>query len=416
METTRSLTEIIDGVTTEMRRLDYAEATIKDFAWHAAHFKEYVITTTSADTYSEEIGQLYLKHTIGFPFNEARPLDYKEAAYLRCIHKIGEFHVHGTCVKEAKRKYPPIEIWGLNDIEIIQAYLEAMQTADNSDATKLLRMNHIRKFYVFLWSRSLSGVGAVSEKLIHDYVKYLQGYSPVFVKHMLGTLRNYFRFLYKMNYVDKDWSFSVPKVTVAKNSNIPELWDKDKIEKVLQSIDRGNPTGKRNYAIIMVVAELGLRISDISSLTLRSLKWESYEIDYVQHKTKKRVVQPISNETGWAIIDYLRNGRQNVDLPYVFLTSNAPYTQMSTGAIGSILDRAMKKCGLKKKDGIASGMHSLRHSLARRLLEDGTELNVVADIMGHSGYCSTSPYLKVDIDGLRECALSLNDGGNTNAE
>lgn len=407
METTLTLTEIIAGIISEMKRLDYAEATIENFVRHASRFKEFVLTTTSADRYTEEIGAIYLKQMIDFPFSEARPLNYKEAAYVRCIHKIGEYQIHGTSIKKSKREFAPIENWGLNDIAIIQLYLKAMQTADNSDATKLLRMKHIQKFYLFLISRNLTSVTFVSEKLIHDYVMYLQGYSVVFIKHLLGTLRNYFRFIYKTNYIDKDWSFSVPRVNAVKNCNIPELWDKEKVEKLLQSIDRGNPTGKRNYAIIMVVAELGLRISDISSLKLSSLKWESNEIDYIQHKTKKRVVQPISRETGWAIIDYLKHGRKDVDEPYVFLTSNAPYTQMTTGAIGSILDRAMKKCGLEKKHGIASGMHSLRHALARRLLEEGTELNVIVDIMGHSGYCSSSPYLKVDIDGLRACALSL---------
>jgi site-specific recombinase XerD len=67
----------------------------------------------------------------------------------------------------------------------------------------------------------------------------------------------------------------------------------------------------------------------------------------------------------------------------------------------------MRRCGIKKSVGTVSGMHSLRHALARRLLEQGTSLDAVAGIMGHLDYSSTFPYLKVDIAGLRECALSL---------
>ena len=95
----------------------------------------------------------------------------------------------------------------------------------------------------------------------------------------------------------------------------------------------------------------------------------------------------------------------------MFLTANAPYTQLTTGAIGCILDRQMARCGIRKKPGVTSGMHSLRHALARRLLE-GMPLSTVADVMGHAEYNSTVPYLKVDIDGLRACALSLEEVAN----
>ena len=304
-------------------------------------------------------------------------------------------------------RYDAVSDWELNDKKIIDEYLNAMQTADNSEATKKLRTDHIRRFYRFLESGHLQGIENVTEKVISDYVFSLQGYSPVFVKHLLGSLRNYFRFVYKKEYINCDWSFSVLRVTVAKNRNIPELWDKEKVEKLLQSIDRGNPAGKWDYAVIMLVAELGLKISDISSLKLKSLRWEKYEIDYIQHKTKKRAIQPVSKETGWAIIDYLRHGRADVDEPFVFLTVIAPYTQITPGAVGSILARAGKRCGMQKKPGTVSGMHSLRHGLARKLIEHNTELSVVADIMGHSSYSATSPYLKVDIEGMRRCAISL---------
>ena len=266
MEDQQTLTQLINGVEAEMRNTNYAEASIEAFLKHAALFKEFVLKTTSIDYYTEEIGAMYLKEMIDYPFSEFRPLHYKEAAYVRCINKIGDYRIHGTSIKTSKRKFDNIENWGLEDIATIESYLEKMQTADNSNATKILRMNHIRKLYQFLSSRNLHSVASISEELIHDYICFLQGYSQVYLKHMLGTLRNYFRYLYAIDYIKKDWSFSVPRVSAAKNSNIPELWDKEKIDKVLQTVDRGNPTGKRNYAIIMLVAELGLRISDISSL------------------------------------------------------------------------------------------------------------------------------------------------------
>lgn len=148
---------------------------------------------------------------------------------------------------------------------------------------------------------------------------------------------------------------------------------------------------------------------DVSSLRLDSLKWERNELELIQHKTGNRAIYPLLEDVGWAIIDYIKYGRPKVESPFLFLTVNAPYTPMKARSIGCILDRNRARCGIEKKNGAVSGMHSLRHALARRLLEQGTELSTVANIMGHTSYASTSPYLKVDIEGLRECALSLEE-------
>ena len=303
-------------------------------------------------------------------------------------------------------------IWELDDKKLITACVEAMQTADNSERTKDTRTRHIRNFYDFMASRKLSGVKDASAQTISDYVASLQGYSPVYNKRRLGTLRNYFRFLHKSGFLETDWSDAVPRVFAAKNRTIPALWGKSEIECLLNGIDRGNPVGKRDYAIILLVAQLGLRISDIAELRLENLKWERKEIEVIQHKTGRPIVHlvhPLPENAGWALIDYIRYARPKIESPYAFLTANAPYGQMSPATVGCVLARRMNRCGIEKRPGMAGGMHSLRHALARRLLEDGTPLETVADIMGHTSYSSTSPYLKVDVEGLRECALSLEE-------
>jgi site-specific recombinase XerD len=127
----------------------------------------------------------------------------------------------------------------------------------------------------------------------------------------------------------------------------------------------------------------------------------------IQHKTGSRVTHHLLGDIGWAIIDYIQYARPKVESDYIFLTVNAPYTKLVPGSVSDILTRHMRRCGIKKQPGTVSGMHSLRHALARRLLEQGTSLQGVADLMGHSKYSSTLPYLKSDIEGMRVCALSL---------
>lgn len=206
--------------------------------------------------------------------------------------------------------------------------------------------------------------------------------------------------------LEYDWSFAVPKVIAPRNRNVPALWEKDDLERLLKGINPGNPAWKRDYAIILLVVEPGLQISDVFELRLDSLKWERNELELIQHKTGNRVTQPLLGDVGWAMIDYIRYARPNVESPFVFLTANAPYTQIQSSSIGCILDRHRIRSGIQKKRGTANGMHSLRHALARKMPEQGTPLSTVANVMGHTSYASTSPYWKVDMDGLRECALS----------
>ncbi len=407
MEQRRTINQIAECVISEMERMQYSAATISTFRVKAKQLSRYVQEKTGTDYFTEELGRRYLADTIGFPFAENRWLTSPEASHIRCVRRIGEYQLYGAVLRNHAKNAKILDGWELGDEETIAAYVESVQTADNSDATKKLRIRHIRQFYEFLASQKVSGIHDISAQIISDYAASLQGESPVYTKHRLATLRFYFRFLKQNSILECDWSFAVPKVIAPKNLNVPALWGKEELERLLKSIDRGSPAGKRDYAIIMLVVQLGLRIADVSNLRLESLKWERNELEFIQHKTGNRLTQPLLGDVGWAIIDYIKYGRPTVESPFVFLTVNAPYTPMKSGSIGCILDRHRVRCGIEKKDGAVSGMHSLRHALARRLLEQGTELSTVSNIMGHTSYTSTSPYLKVDIEGLRECALSL---------
>lgn len=409
MEPKQTISEITECVILEMKRMQYSTANISGFRTKAKQLSCYVQKKTGTDYFSEELGQAFLADTIGFPFEEKRWLNNVEASHIRCVRRIGEYQLYGAVLRNCAKKSRISENWKLGDEKIIARYIEFVQTADNSEATKKLRIHHIRQFYEFLASRKISGIQVISAQIISDYAASLQGDSPAYTKHRLATLRFYLHFLWQNGISGYDWSFAVPKVNVPKNRNLPALWEKEDLERLLKGIDRGNPAGKRDYAIILLVMQLGLRVSDVSRLRLDNLKWERKELELIQHKTGKRVIQPLLEDIGWAIIDYIKYGRPKVESPFLFLTANAPYTQIQSGSIGCILERHRSRCGIEKQRNTVSGMHSLRHALARRLLEQGTPLSTVANVMGHTSYASTSPYLKVDIEGLRECALSLKE-------
>jgi site-specific recombinase XerD len=410
MEETKTLTSLIDDIMREMQRLQYNSGTIREFRIYAKRFREHVLKDTGADIYTEDIGAKYLREKYGYPSDAVGALPPGTSNAVRCVRRIGEYKLYGALTRLRTSKTMSSRDWALGDIDVINTYLDAVQTADNSEATKRLRTHHVKLFYEFLGFRGINGIRNVNAKVISDYALSMQGGSPVYAKHRLATLKYYFRFLHKNGLCEQDLSFCVPSVKTPKNLNIPALWEKDEVELLLKSIDRGSPAGKRDYAIILLAVQLGLRLSDIANLKLENLRWEYDEIELVQHKTGNRIVHPLLKDVGWSLIDYIQNARPKVSDPTVFITVNAPYTRMHSGSMGCIINRCMSRCGLIKRQGTVSGMHSLRHALARRLLEQGTPLPEVADIMGHTSYSSTSPYLKVDIEGLRECSLSLEGG------
>lgn len=410
MKEIQTIREAQNSVSEAMERLKYSPMTIKGFTLQCRRLLDYAVQKTGTDLLTYEICADYLKDSIGYPFTEDRELTPVESAHVRCVRRLLEYQQYGAIFYVTKRDEPSIELWAAADASYVIAYIEAMQTADNSEATKKYRRDHIRKFYQFLTCQQINGMRGVTSDTIHRFILSMGDYSPVFVRNTLGTLRNYFRFLYKTGKLEQDWSAVVPRVKVQHNLNIPELWKREDIETLLNSIDRGNLSGKRDYAIILLVVQLGLRVSDVANMQLESLKWDRNELVLVQHKTGRRTVYPLLKDVGWAIAEYLRERvKANIESPYLFVKNQAPYDPMLSGSIGCVLDRCMDRAGLRKKRGVSSGMHSLRHALAHRLLAEGTSLYTVADIMGHASYASSSPYLKVDIEGMRRCALSVEE-------
>lgn len=174
---------------------------------------------------------------------------------------------------------------------------------------------------------------------------------------------------------------------------------------MLDTIDRNNPEGKRDYAIILCVTRLGLRASDIRNLRFGNLNWSRKTIMITMVKTKRPIELPLLEDVGWALIDYLKNGRPESKSDCVFIRHKAPYTQFGDcNSFHRMLSRRMHKAGLSTK-GQKHGLHSLRNTLARQMLEHGTPLPVISEVLGHVSVQTTGLYLKIDLNGLRNCVL-----------
>ena len=161
-------------------------------------------------------------------------------------------------------------------------------------------------------------------------------------------------------------------VQARKQTRIPSVWTKDELQKLIAAIDRGSPKGKRDYAIILLACCLGMRCTDIKSLTMEHFHWEEKKLVFIQSKTRTPLSLPLTQEVGWAVIDYLKYGRPKIDCPYLFVKHMAPFGAFSEGDhLSQLIKRYMELAHLptlKKR----RGMHSLRHTMASILLEKDT--------------------------------------------
>jgi integrase len=180
----------------------------------------------------------------------------------------------------------------------------------------------------------------------------------------------------------------------------------------LGAIDRGNPSGKRDYAIILLVARLGLRVGDVNNLKLENIDWRKAILEIVQNKTHNPIRLPLLKDVGWALIDYIKNGRPKVDLRYVFLTHVPPIKGFANdNHLHATIEKYMILAGIQNQPRKKRGMHSLRHSLANRMQENREPAHAISSALGHASPDSASVYVKTDIELLRECALVPSEVG-----
>ena len=227
---------------------------------------------------------------------------------------------------------------------------------------------------------------------------------------ILCGVRSYLRHLAEEGILEEDISSILPHLRIPRQSGIPHAWNKEELRALLSAVDRANPTGKRNYAILLLAIQMGFRAADIRRLKLGDINWQQHKIHIVAGKNQQDLELPLLESTGWAIIDYLRNGRPKTDCDCVFVRHMPPYRALgSTSGLDRALDQYMMKAGVKIAKGERHGMHTLRSSFAKNMLDAGAPLPVISQTLSHRDINSTAIYLKIDIEGLRQCALDPND-------
>ncbi|WP_454914238.1 site-specific integrase [Variovorax gossypii] len=262
----------------------------------------------------------------------------------------------------------------------------------------------IRRFLCEACPAGATDLGKISqEEVIHYIERHAQDWSPRSGKAMCWSLRAFLRYLHHTGLHPLALAGCVPSIRQWKFASLPTYLSAAQVQKVLVGCDRATATGRRDYAILMMLAKLGLRADEVATLTLDDVDWRAGEM-LVRAKGRQRARMPIAPDVGAALVAYLRDGRPQSACRRLFLRSLAPHIGFASGcAITMIAKTALERAGIS---GYAhQGAHIFRHSLATELLRCGATLSEIGQLLRHRSHDTTRIYAKVDIEALRTLSL-----------
>lgn len=396
-----ALSALVSDLDAELRRLGYKDSTM---VWYRNCWRrmKWFFAARGVEEFSLDVAMAWVDAACGFFAKEqAGTLKPNDIYLFRVAQMLGDYAVHGAVLRRYSRSVSKLDGPGAEAITRFQAWLRA---AERSASTVRTYGTLAGEFVAFAGTRG--GLARCDARTVEAFVATLTGYQVKTVEQKLCAVRSFLRFAAADGLLEAAVLDAVPAVRASKQARVPSVWEPGQVARILAAIDRGNPCGKRDYAIILLIAQLGLRSIDVKRLTFADFDWPGNRLFVVQAKTGRRVALPLLKEVGWAVIDYIRHGRPVCDCPQVFLRHHAPISPFSDqDHLHQILVKHARVAHVPISDKRRHGMHSLRHSLATKLMEDGIPVEQIADILGHQSVQSTGVYLKSSLGLLTKCAL-----------
>jgi|SRR5450755_2338678 len=396
-----ALPALVSGLDAELVRLGYKDSTMVWYRGCWRRLQKY-FAARGAGEFSLGVAMAWVDEACGFFGKEqAGTLKRTDVYLFRVAQMLEDYAVHGAVLRRYNRSVSKLSGDGAEAVARFQASLRA---AGRSASTVRTYGTLAGEFVAFAGTRG--GLAPCNSDTIGAFAATLAGYQAKTVEQKLCAVRSFLRFASAEGLVDAACLVAVPAARSARQARIPSVWDPGEVARIVEAIDRDNPCGKRDYAIILLITRLGLRGVDVRRLEFADFDWPGNRLLLTQAKTSHRVQLPLLKEVGWAVIDYIRHGRPACDCPQVFVRHMAPIGPFSDqDHLHQILVKHARVAHVRVSEERRHGMHSLRHSLATRLMEGGTPVEQIADILGHQSVRSTGVYLKSSLGLLSRCAL-----------
>lgn len=269
----------------------------------------------------------------------------------------------------------------------------------------------VRRFLVERFGDSPLQLFRLQPSDVSDFIlNASRSYAPKRIQMFTTVLRSFFRFLLMRGDIRVNLADVVPTARNWRQSSIPQYLSEDDVQRMLDVCDRSNANGQRDYAILLLLARLGLRACEIPRLEIDDINWRAGEI-MVRGKGEQHDYLPLLAEVGEALADYIQYGRPSCTTRRVFIRARSPYRPIAEkGTVTTLVRTAMRRAGLNPEVG---GPHLLRHSLATGLLRKGATMAEIGQVLRHRSANTTEIYAKVDFAALRQLAQPwpIEEGG-----
>ncbi len=291
-----------------------------------------------------------------------------------------------------------------------EKYLESV--AGLASTTRQARCRYGRELIIWLQNHLAKDIDQLALKDLAAYVyQRSSALAPASITAMVSALGCFVTYLSSREYCTIPLPIYIPRpkpvyaVPPYKELSVAEM------ETVLQSFDRETAIGKRDYAIVRCLIELGLRTCDTARLSLDGIDWRHRVVTLEPGKNRRQLRLPINDQLFDAWVDYIKNGRPTTTERTLFVYHRAPIGYAITpGTVRGAMHRGFTRAGI---DPSRRQLHRFRHTMATRLLKSGASIKSIADVLGHQSYEASNRYTHVDIDSLRTIALPWPDGGES---
>lgn len=363
------------------------------------HWLKMYMCENDLQVYDEEIGRKFLTHKLGERDHDS--LTNHQKKLVRSVRMLNELLTRGEIVPKGR----VVKFEGELGDTICRFINHKRMNRMSAHRLRALTL-YLHNFYKYLTDNDIVGINQIDQIIILQFIKSMDSYPNSVAYSTVGILKDMFNYLYEQQVLNINYSRIIPRGKYVKQANLPSTYSVDEVTSLISVVNRSSPNGKRDYAIILLAARVGLRSSDICNMKFDNLNWDSSLIELTQQKTRKKIILPLLPDVGNAIIDYLKYGRPESNEPFVFILGRSPYTRMYTHSVHVIVSSNFRKAGVDITNRKHGG-HSLRHSLSRNMLEKNTMLPVISEVLGHEYTSSTKYYLRIDLNSLRKCALDV---------
>jgi site-specific recombinase XerD len=407
--TTIKLSVQVENAKTLMIEKGYNEKTIENYNRVWGQLMEYADIEGIASC-SNNLLTHFARSKYGIK-NVFLPVTDKEKYYARILLCLYDSSITGTWITHRTYSLPK-QFRSRTFLEAYESYTDWLRGKALKPGSISLKQLIVRDFLFFAETGLVHTISELSQAIVLNYLETKNGLSPSTKSGIIITLRDFLMHLVTKAILSKDLSVNLKATNNGKYEHLPSAYSVDEIRSILSSIDRVTTEGKKDYAVILLAVDTGMRISDIINLKLLDIKWDARTIEIVQEKTGEFLCLAMSNALKWALLDYLIYARsKDTSFKNVFLRSVAPVAPyVSAGHYYKRLNKYFKAAGINT-EGKHHGMHALRHNLATRLMRDNVPITVISEALGHKYANVTKQYIRVDVEKLRLAALEVISNG-----